>query len=186
MTSYSLGHQANVAMWQVAEQQGLPLVRSWESLARVPRNKQAWLWATHPGAATYAEIARDVARVVRDHNAHHDGDMTAEEFRRATREQMELGLRTAKQVALATPPLTQEEREVLDELQRFWGTSFDVDGLSAITPLDLAARLTSPNLRAGIADTLTQLSRADGESSPEEVAFIDAVRRALGMNDQAP
>ena len=61
-----------------------------------------------------------------------------------------------------------------------------MDGLRAITPPELTARLTSPNLRAGIVDTLTQLSRADGTPSTEELAFIDAVRLALGAGDGVP
>ncbi len=56
--------KANSAMWRVSQEYRIPLVRSHESLRRVPEEKREWLWAMHPGAAIYQEIARDVARII--------------------------------------------------------------------------------------------------------------------------
>lgn len=56
--------RANRAAWHVSEEYGVPLVNTSASLRRVPPERQQWLWANHPGAAIYAEIARDVARAI--------------------------------------------------------------------------------------------------------------------------
>lgn len=57
-------NKANNALWRVSQEYEIPLVRSGTALQRVPREKREWLWASHPGAAIYREIARDVAKVV--------------------------------------------------------------------------------------------------------------------------
>jgi len=56
--------QANLAMWKIAKEYGRRLVYSPDSLKRVAPEELEWHWRMHPGAATYREIARDIARVV--------------------------------------------------------------------------------------------------------------------------
>lgn len=56
---------ANRAMRRVGEAQGVPLVPSTLSQARVPDEKRQWLWAGHPNGAIYREIARDAAELLR-------------------------------------------------------------------------------------------------------------------------
>jgi lysophospholipase L1-like esterase len=57
---------ANDAMRRVAQEKGAYLVDSSLSLGRVPVEKREWHPGFHPGADTYAEIARDVSEIVLD------------------------------------------------------------------------------------------------------------------------
>lgn len=56
--------QANHAAWRISVEYDSPIVDTSVSVNRIPREKQVWLWANHPGPAMYIEIARDIARVV--------------------------------------------------------------------------------------------------------------------------
>ena len=166
---------ANVAMWRVSEEYDVPLVRSWESVTGVAPERGDWLWAMHPGPATYLKIARDVSEVVLDRRAGHRADMTAAEFRTTTFERLETGLRALKQVALAKPPFTAGERDHFDAFQRFLGVHIDVEELAPITPSEFAARITDPATRGGLVAALEEISLADGHSDAEEAAFIRAI-----------
>jgi predicted Zn-dependent protease len=55
---------ANRAMRQVAEQYGLAVVESSRAVERVPEDQREYLWAAHPNAPMYREIARDVAAAI--------------------------------------------------------------------------------------------------------------------------
>lgn len=55
---------ANISMRAVALRYKLPIVRSKESIRRVPADQLEFLWAMHPNAAMYGEIASDVAEAV--------------------------------------------------------------------------------------------------------------------------
>ncbi|MEO6027295.1 MAG: GDSL-type esterase/lipase family protein [Candidatus Binatia bacterium] len=55
---------ANEAMRTVAANTGATLVNSSASLARVPKDRQMFIWAAHPTGPIYREIARDVAALI--------------------------------------------------------------------------------------------------------------------------
>lgn len=55
---------ANRAVRRVAAEYAVPVVESSRSVQRVPEAKREMLWAGHPNGPMYAEIARDVMRVV--------------------------------------------------------------------------------------------------------------------------
>lgn len=55
---------ANQAMREVAKRHGVPIVNSNAAMNRVPREDRKLLWAAHPNAAIYTEIARDVAALI--------------------------------------------------------------------------------------------------------------------------
>jgi lysophospholipase L1-like esterase len=57
---------ANRAMRRVGEREGVSIVPSPASQARVPPEQHRWLWAGHPNGPIYREIARDAAQVVRE------------------------------------------------------------------------------------------------------------------------
>jgi hypothetical protein len=57
---------ANRAMRRVGERSGLPTIDSPRSLARIPPDQRRWLWAAHPDATLYREIARDAVPIVRE------------------------------------------------------------------------------------------------------------------------
>jgi hypothetical protein len=57
-------HLANRAVRRVAAEYGAPVVESARSVQRVPEEERHLLWAAHPNGPMYAEIARDVMRIV--------------------------------------------------------------------------------------------------------------------------
>lgn len=177
-----LFREASLAMWQVAEEYDVPFVPSWESLERIPRERQEWLWAMHPGSLIYREIAQDVADTILDRDAGHTERATREEFRNRFREQTALLLRAAKQVALAVPPFTDQERKVFDGLQEFAQTQFAPEALQPITAVEVGTAITEANSRANVVSVLEQLSRADGQMDPEELAYIEAIPAEMQHN----
>ncbi|MDR4472306.1 MAG: TerB family tellurite resistance protein [Nitrospira sp.] len=70
------------------------------------------------------------------------------ELRIPTAEQAQWGLRAMKTVALADGALDESERQMLEAVQRVFGTDYRVDGLDTITPEELAAGY--PTSRFGI------------------------------------
>ncbi len=57
---------ANRAVRRVFDLHRAPVVETWKALQRLPPDRREFLWAGHPNAATYAEIARDVLQAVID------------------------------------------------------------------------------------------------------------------------
>ena len=55
---------ANSSIRRAAAQEGVPLLESRTSIARIPVERQKWLWALHPNGPMYAEVARDLASLV--------------------------------------------------------------------------------------------------------------------------
>lgn len=56
--------RANAAVRQATAEYGVPLVETKSAVQRVPEEERKFLWALHPNAAMYREIARDVAEKV--------------------------------------------------------------------------------------------------------------------------
>ena len=52
---------ANQAMRRLAARHDIPIIHSRASVNRLPRDQREYLWALHPNAAMYDEIAKDVA-----------------------------------------------------------------------------------------------------------------------------
>lgn len=56
--------RANSALRRAARKYAVPLVETAPAVQRVPEKERKFLWALHPNAAMYREIARDVAEKV--------------------------------------------------------------------------------------------------------------------------
>ena len=54
----------NEAMERVAREDGVPIIDTQASIARVPREEREWVSGSHPGPNLYREIARDLVPVV--------------------------------------------------------------------------------------------------------------------------
>jgi lysophospholipase L1-like esterase len=171
--------EANRAMWQVARERDLFIVDSSASLDRVPLEKREWLWGMHPGADSYAEIARDVAAVVLDREGR-IGRARSLTDPQPTPAELEIMLRAFKTLAIEAGPMTPEERARLDNFQKLAKTDFDLDTLAPLGPAELAAALTAGAKRRRVIDALTELARTDGETQPGEQSLIDAYERAFG------
>jgi hypothetical protein len=171
--------EANRAMWQVTRERDLFIVDSSESLDRVPLERREWLWGMHPGADTYAEIARDVAAVVLDREGR-VGRARSLNDPQPTAAELEIMLRAFKTLAIEAGPVTPEERARLDDFQKLANTNVDLDTLAPLGPAELAAALTADTKRRRVIDALTDLARTDGETQPGEQSLIDAYERAFG------
>lgn len=57
---------ANQAMRRVAQRHDLPIVDSNTAMKRVPKTERILLWGAHPNPPMYTEIARDVAKLIRE------------------------------------------------------------------------------------------------------------------------
>ncbi len=55
---------ANQATLEAAAESGALVIPSLDAILRIPRGKRNFLWAGHPDAVMYREIARDVSQVV--------------------------------------------------------------------------------------------------------------------------
>ncbi len=55
---------ANRAVSEAAAESGALVIPSLDAILRIPRGERNFLWAAHPSAAMYREIARDVSQVV--------------------------------------------------------------------------------------------------------------------------
>ena len=111
---------------------------------------------------------------------------TAMKLQRPTPDQVALGLRAMCSVARAKGrPLEDAEKAMLAAVQRFFGTDFDTDALSDITPDELAEALPDPQIRRQLIDALIVFALIDGEAEEAEVIAVDDYARALGVADKA-
>jgi lysophospholipase L1-like esterase len=63
-TELSMSAAVNRALRDVTTRLDVPLVETGPSVMRVPPEKRTFLWALHPNAPMYEEIAHDVAKIV--------------------------------------------------------------------------------------------------------------------------
>lgn len=104
------------------------------------------------------------------------------EFKIPTREQAHWGLRAMKTIAVADGPLNKSERNMLEAVQRVFGTSYPVDGLSPITPGELAQALPDPQIRYQLVNGLIVMSLIDRSATPQETGRIEQFAEELGVN----
>lgn len=101
------------------------------------------------------------------------------ELRIPTSEQAWWGLRAMKTVALADGALDESERQMLEAVQRVFGTDHQVDGLETIAPADLAAALPDAQIRRQLVNGLVVMSLIDQKVKPEEAALVERFASAL-------
>ena len=101
------------------------------------------------------------------------------ELKIPTPEQAYWGLRAMKAVALADGTLDDSERQVMQAVQRVFGTNHEVAGLEPITPEELALNLPDPQIRRQLVNGLIVMSLIDREVSPREAELVERFAAAL-------
>ncbi|MBV6470618.1 MAG: hypothetical protein NBKEAIPA_02534 [Nitrospirae bacterium] len=101
------------------------------------------------------------------------------ELKIPTAEQAWWGLRAMKSVALADGVLDESERQVMEAVQRVFGTTHDLEGLTPITPEDLAKGLPDQQIRRQLVNGLIVMSLIDREVTPQEAALVERFATAL-------
>ena len=102
-------------------------------------------------------------------------------------EKVPYGMRAMKTVALADGEIDETERALMEAAQDLFQVEIDIDPLTAISPEELAAEFTDPQLRWQLCHGLIVMSLADGEARKAEWevvrAFADALEVASGDLD---
>jgi tellurite resistance protein len=106
------------------------------------------------------------------------------EFRLPAPEQAQWGLRAIKTVALADGTLDEREAGMLQAVQRVLGTSYSVEELTPITPVELARALPDQQIRNQLVQGLIVMSLIDGTPSTAETGLVEEFAAALEV--QAP
>jgi hypothetical protein len=97
-------------------------------------------------------------------------------------EQAYWGLRAMKTVALADGELSASELHMLEAIQRIHGTSYPLEQLEPITPVDLARELSDPQLRRQLVQGLIVMSLIDQETSSQETDLVEQYAQSLEVS----
>ncbi len=97
-------------------------------------------------------------------------------------EQAYWGLRAMKTVAMADGVLDATERDMLESIQRIFGTTHDLEQLAPISPMELARAFPDPQLRRQLVQGLVIMTLIDGKASPNETAHVEQFAQALGVD----
>lgn len=97
-------------------------------------------------------------------------------------EQAYWGLRAMKTIAMADGALKEPERHMLESVQRVIGTTYEIDELAPITPLELAQAFPDPQLRKQLVQGLIVVSLIDGKPNAQETALVEQFAQALEVN----
>lgn len=104
------------------------------------------------------------------------------ELKMPNHEQAYWGLRAMKTIALADGELNESERHMLASVQRVIGTTYEIDELAPITPLELAQALTDSQLRKQLVQGLIVVSLIDGKPDRQETALVEQFAQALEVD----
>lgn len=104
------------------------------------------------------------------------------ELRIPTSEQAWWGLRAMKSVALSDGRLDESERQVMEAVQRVFGTTHDLEALAPVTPEDLAVGLMDQQIRKQLVNGLIVMSLIDQEVKPEEAELVNQFASALHVS----
>lgn len=99
-----------------------------------------------------------------------------------TSEQARWGLRAMKTVALADGALNDSERQMLEAVQRVFGTTHEVEGLLPIAPEELAVGLPDQQIRNQLVNGLIVMSLIDQEVKPVEAELVERFAVALHVS----
>lgn len=97
-------------------------------------------------------------------------------------EQAYWGLRAMKTVAMADGVLDASERQMLESIQRIFGTGHDLVQLGLITPTELARAFPDPQLRRQLVQGLVIMTLIDGKVSPKETDCAEQFAQALEID----
>ena len=172
---------ANRAMCAASHEFGSGLVSSAIALARIPVEDREWLWALHPGAGLYGEIAQDVAAAVLDPSRAAPQPYECEPDYDAQRL---AALRAIKSVAAAAGRGEQEQGAFANAVQALLPGS-GLATLEPIEPAELADRLRNPAGRSQLLDLLRESAKR-GEAGADASALIERYARVLGASRGIP
>lgn len=97
-------------------------------------------------------------------------------------EQAYWGLRAMKSVALADGELRASEIHLIESMQRVFGTTYQPEQLTAITPADLARALPDQQIRRQLINGLVVMSLIDQELSSQEADLVEAFAQAMDVS----
>ena len=100
-------------------------------------------------------------------------------------EKVPYAMRAMKTVALADGELDPTECALMEAAQKLFGVEIDIDPLPSITPQELAAEFTDPQLRWQLCHGLIVMALADGKSSKDEWEQVQAFARALEVESES-
>ena len=98
-----------------------------------------------------------------------------------TPEQIHLGLRAMKTVAVANRTLSDEERELLSAVAETLGSEASAEALEPVSPEEVAEGIPDPDARNHVAQMLVFTAQIDGAVTSDELRVIDAFAGALGI-----
>lgn len=104
------------------------------------------------------------------------------ELKMPNHEQAYWGLRAMKSIAMADGVLNESERHMLASVQRVIGTTYEIEELAPITPLELALAFPDPQLRKQLVQGLIMVSLIDGTPDGREAALVEQFAQALEVN----
>jgi len=105
------------------------------------------------------------------------------ELKMPNHEQAYWGLRAMKTIALADGALNESERHMLASVQQVIGTTYDIEELAPITPLELAQAFPDPQLRKQLVQGLIVVSLIDGKPDEAEVNLVEQFAQELEVSD---
>lgn len=104
------------------------------------------------------------------------------ELKMPNHEQAYWGLRAMKTIAMGDGVLNESERHMLSSVQQIIGTTYDIEQLAPITPLELAQAFPDPQLRKQLVQGLIVVSLIDGKPDEAEVDLVEQFAQALEVS----
>jgi len=104
------------------------------------------------------------------------------ELKMPNHEQAYWGLRAMKTIAMADGVLNESERHMLSSVQQVIGTTYDIEELIPITPMELAQALPDPQLRKQLVQGLIVVSLIDGKPEEAEVNLVEQFAQELEVS----
>lgn len=97
-------------------------------------------------------------------------------------EQAYWGLRAMKTIALADGTFDDSERQMMESIQRIFGTAQELEQLASITPGELVRALPDAQLRLQLVQGLIVMALIDGKAGSQEVDLVEQFAQALEVN----
>ena len=104
------------------------------------------------------------------------------ELKMPNHEQAYWGLRAMKMIAMADGELNESERHMLASVQQIIGTTYEIEELAPIMPLELAQSFPDPQLRKQLVHGLIVVSLIDGKPDRQETALVEQFAQALEID----
>ncbi len=97
-------------------------------------------------------------------------------------EQVRLGLRALKAVAMANGEFADEEQALIESAAHAFGREVDVGALEPVAPEEVAAGI-DPAWRERLVQAMIVMAVIDGEATADEIAVLDRFAKALGVDE---